>query len=139
MIKIEVGSITALTEFCLEWIEMTGAAKYSPAAAQVLAEKVSEPAAPAPVPTAPMPVPNVPTPAPATPAPTPAPTPVPVAQQPAISLDDIARAGAQLRDAGKMADIFGLLQEFGIQSIQQLQGDAVGRFAARLRALGAQI
>lgn len=28
MIKIEFGSLTALTEFCLEWIEQTGAARH---------------------------------------------------------------------------------------------------------------
>ena len=106
---------------------------------------------PAPVATqAPMaPVAPVSTPAPAPVAPAPAPTPVaPVQAAPApavpvtaptYTLDQIAKAGANLVDAGKMEQLLGLLTKYGVQAITQLTPDQYGAFATELRALGAQI
>lgn len=109
------------------------------------------------------PVPPVAAPAPAAPVnPTPAPTaapvaptaPVlteqptaPVAQAPAAvpvtaptyTLDQIARAGASLVDAGKMEQLLALLARYGVAAVTQLQPDQFGVFATELRALGAQI
>lgn len=121
------------------------------------------PVAPAPVP-APTPVPPVteppvpvvptqPTPAPvATPTPAPAPVApaqtvaptnpapaVPVTTAPTYTLDQIAKAGASLVDAGKMEQLLALLAKYGVQAVTQLQPDQYGVFATELRALGAQL
>lgn len=110
------------------------------------------PVAPAPVQTAPTPAPvaapaPAPTPAapPVTPMPTaaaPAPavpvTAVPVTA-PTYTLDQIAKAGANLVDAGKMEQLLALLTKYGVQAVTQLAPDQYGAFATELRALGAQI
>lgn len=111
------------------------------------------PAAPVPVQTA-----SVPTPAPvAAPAPAPAPAPTPAAPPvtpmptaaapapavpvtaPTYTLDQIAKAGANLVDAGKMEQLLALLAKYGVQAVTQLTPDQYGAFATELRALGAQI
>lgn len=111
------------------------------------------PAAPVPVQTA-----SVPTPAPvAAPAPAPAPAPTPAAPlvtpmptaavpapavpvtAPTYTLDQIAKAGANLVDAGKMEQLLALLTKYGVQAVTQLTPDQYGAFATELRALGAQI
>lgn len=111
------------------------------------------PAAPVPVQTA-----SVPTPAPvAAPAPAPAPAPTPAAlpvtpmptaaapapavpvTAPTYTLDQIAKAGANLVDAGKMEQLLALLTKYGVQAVTQLTPDQYGAFATELRALGAQI
>lgn len=111
------------------------------------------PAAPVPVQTA-----SVPTPAPvAAPAPAPAPAPTPAAPPvtpmltaaapapavpvtaPTYTLDQIAKAGANLVDAGKMEQLLALLTKYGVQAVTQLTPDQYGAFATELRALGAQI
>ena len=97
-------------------------------------------AAPAPVPVAPQPPvtgPVVP-PAPAVPAAPPAPA-VPVAGAPAYTLDQLAKAGAALVDAGKMESLMALLAKYGVQAVTQLPPAQYGAFATELRALGAQI
>lgn len=109
------------------------------------------PVAPAPVQTAPTPAPVA---APASaPAPTPTPaappvTPMPTAAAPApavpvtaptYTLDQIAKAGANLVDAGKMEQLLALLTKYGVQAVTQLTPDQYGVFATELRALGAQI
>ena len=120
---------------------------------------------PAPVPPVTMPpatvVPTQPTPAPVatpTPAPvatpTPAPAPValaqtaaptnpapavPVTTAPTYTLDQIAKAGASLVDAGKMEQLLALLAKYGVQAVTQLQPDQYGVFATELRTLGAQL
>lgn len=112
---------------------------------------------PAPVPPVTMPpatvVPTQPTPAPvATPTPAPAPvTPaqtaaptnpapaVPVTTAPTYTLDQIAKAGASLVDAGKMEQLLALLAKYGVQAVTQLQPDQYGVFATELRTLGAQL
>lgn len=111
------------------------------------------PAAPVPVQTA-----SVPTPAPvAAPAPAPAPVPTPAAPPvtpmptaaapapavpvtaPTYTLDQIAKAGANLVDAGKMEQLLALLTKYSVQAVTQLTPDQYGAFATELRALGAQI
>lgn len=101
------------------------------------------PVAPAPVQTAPTPAP-APAPAPAAPPVTPMPTAaaptsaVPVTA-PTYTLDQIAKAGANLVDAGKMEQLLALLTKYGVQAVTQLTPDQYGAFATELRALGAQI
>lgn len=117
--------------------------------------------APAPAPAAPVsPAPvtptQTPTPAPAAPvaAPNPAPAPtagqtsaaptnpapaVPVTTAPTYTLDQIAKAGASLVDAGKMEQLLALLAKYGVQAVTQLQPDQYGVFATELRTLGAQL
>ena len=65
--------------------------------------------------------------------------PVPTAQAPAYTLDQLAQAAAVLRDAGKLPQLQGLLQQFGIQSMQQLPPERYGEFATALRGMGAKI
>lgn len=114
-------------------------------------------AAPVPPVAAPAPAAPVnPTPAP-TAAPGPSPAPVTTAQTvgqtvaptnppaavpvtaPTYTLDQIARAGASLVDAGKMEQLLALLARYGVAAVTQLQPDQFGVFATELRALGAQI
>lgn len=85
------------------------------------------PVAPAPVQTAP------------TPAPVAAPAPAVPVTAPTYTLDQIAKAGANLVDAGKMEQLLALLTKYGVQAVTQLTPDQYGAFATELRALGAQI
>lgn len=101
------------------------------------------PAPVAPVATpAPVAIPT-PAPAPAAPAQTAAPTnpapAVPVTTAPTYTLDQIAKAGASLVDAGKMEQLLALLAKYGVQAVTQLQPDQYGVFATELRTLGAQL
>lgn len=112
---------------------------------------VSAPVTPAPVPPVTTPpatvVPTQSTPAPvATPTPAPAPAAptnpapvVPVTTAPTYTLDQIAKAGASLVDAGKMEQLLALLAKYGVQAVTQLQPDQYGVFATELRTLGAQL
>lgn len=128
----------------------------SKAVAQLVQNQQTAPAAPVQQPTqeAPQtqaqPFMNAPTAAPAPTAPTQTPvqqTPAPVAptqpvQQAApaqITLEAISRAGAALVDQGKMQQIMGLLNKYGVQAITQLQPNTYEAFAAEMRTLGAQI
>ena len=100
------------------------------------ADTAPAPAAPAPAVTpAPAPAP-APVQAPVTPAP--APAPVPVAPAPTYSRDQIMTAGAALIDAGKINELMGLLNSFGVQAVTQLKQDQLGSFASDLRKLGSQ-
>lgn len=63
----------------------------------------------------------------------------PAAAGPKYSRDQIARAGAELLDAGKMDQLIALLTKFGVQAVTQLQAEQYTDFAAELRALGAKI
>jgi len=67
------------------------------------------------------------------------PATVPTAQAPTYTLDQLAQAAAVLRDAGKLPQLQGLLQQFGIQSMQQLPPERYGEFATALRGMGAKI
>ena len=101
------------------------------------ADTAPAPATPAPAVTpAPAPAP-APVQAPVTPAP--APAPVPVAPAPTYSRDQIMTAGAALIDAGKINELMGLLNSFGVQAVTQLKQDQLGAFATELRKLSAQI
>ncbi len=122
---------------------------------QVSATSGPQPAAPTQAPIAPAPqvpvsqpsvapqVPVVPVPAsPQVPVSQPATTPaaaIPLAGAPTYSLEQIAKAGSALLDAGKMESLQALLTKYGIQAITQLQPEQYGAFATELRALGAQI
>lgn len=99
------------------------------------ADTAPAPATPAPAVT-PAPAP-APVQAPVTPAP--APAPVPVAPAPTYNRDQIMTAGAALINAGKINELMGLLNSFGVQAVTQLKQDQLGAFATELRKLGAQI
>lgn len=60
-------------------------------------------------------------------------------QQKALTLNDIATAGAGLVDQGKMQQVIELLGKYGVQAITQLQPTQFDAFAGELRALGAAI
>lgn len=96
-------------------------------------EQVVQPTTVAPVApqqTAPVPQPQAPTPAQQTTA---------QPQQKALTLNDIATAGAGLVDQGKMQQVIELLGKYGVQAITQLQPTQFDAFAGELRALGAAI
>lgn len=96
-----------------------------------------------------IPVPTVPM---AEPAPTPvAPTPVPVAEPvPTVpttvapaptqtikyTVQQLAVAAMQLKDQGRIADLQGLLVQFGVASMVELKDDQLDAFAQALRGLG---
>lgn len=116
------------------------AAPQPPVAAPVAAPvPPAAPLAPA-MPPAPAaaPVPPVATPV-TPPAPAPAAPAVPVTTAPTYTLDQIAKAGASLVDAGKMEPLLALLTRYGVQAVTQLAPEHYGAFATELRALGAQI
>lgn len=73
------------------------------------------------------------------PAPAPAAPAVPVAAAPAYTLDQIARAGAALVDAGKREPLLALLAKYGVQAITQLPPAQYGAFATELRQMGGAI
>lgn len=66
---------------------------------------------------------------------------VPLAPAPAISLEQVAKAGADLisGNPAKMQELVALLQRFGVPAVQALKPDQIGAFATELRGLGAQI
>lgn len=128
-------NITVPNEGTLNFNMPTGNAPVAPAPVQ-MAPTPAPVAAPAPAP-APAPTPAAPpvTPMPTTAAPAPA---VPVTA-PTYTLDQIAKAGANLVDAGKMEQLLALLTKYGVQAVTQLTPDQYGAFATELRALGTQI
>lgn len=67
------------------------------------------------------------------------PTTAAAPQQKALTLNDIATAGAGLVDQGKMQQVIELLGKYGVQAITQLQPTQFDAFAGELRALGAAI
>lgn len=146
-IKIDVPELVAAVEKLAAAIDKTALNITVPNEGTL---NFNTPAGNAPV--APAPVQTAPTPAPvAAPAPTPAAplvTPMPTAAAPApavpvtaptYTLDQIAKAGANLVDAGKMEQLLALLTKYGVQAVTQLTPDQYGAFATELRALGAQI
>lgn len=58
---------------------------------------------------------------------------------PAITMNDLSKAGAALVEAGKMDAVINLLKQFGAVAITQLKEDQYASFAASLRGLGANI
>lgn len=105
------------------------AAPVPPAAPLASTMPPAPPAAPVPPVAAPV----------APPAPAPAAPAVPVTTAPTYTLDQIAKAGASLVDAGKMEPLLALLSRYGVQAVTQLAPEHYGAFATELRALGAQI
>lgn len=98
---------------------------------------------PAPQATNPMPAPEqmaAPAPAPQATVPTPAvaPAPVPTTER-TYSADELQVAAVSLVDKGMMAQLQGLLQQFGVQSLPELTPDKYGAFATALRGMGASI
>lgn len=67
--------------------------------------------------------------------------PVPLAAAPQYSLDQIARAGADLvtREPAKAAAAQQLLVSFGVQTVSDLPKERFGEFVTALRGLGASI
>jgi hypothetical protein len=68
----------------------------------------------------------------------PAPAAVPTAST-NYTMDQLALAATQLMDAGRQADLFGLLQGFGVPALTALPKEQYGAFATQLRAMGAKI
>lgn len=102
-------------------------------------EQVVQPTtAAAPQQTAPAPQPQAQT-IPMPQAPTPAQQTTAQPQQKALTLNDIATAGAGLVDQGKMQQVIELLGKYGVQAITLLQPTQFDAFAGELRALGAAI
>jgi hypothetical protein len=74
----------------------------------------------------------------------PAPATAPSANQvpttaPTYQMDDLARAAAQLMDAGKQQELLGLLAKFNVQALTQLPQKQYGAFATELRQMGAKL
>lgn len=69
------------------------------------------------------------------------PTAVPVAATPAITLEQVAKAGADLISAApaKMPELLALLKQFGVPAVNALKPEQIGAFATALRGLGAKI
>ena len=69
------------------------------------------------------------------------PAAVPVTPAPGFTVEQIAKAGADLIGAqpAMMADCQALMQRYGIAQITQLRPDQLGAFATELRGLGARI
>lgn len=110
----------------------------TPAAANPTQKAPPTPATVAPI--APATTAANPAPAPAPVQPTPVTPPVvPTTAAPTYSREQIMTAGAVLIDAGKIKELTGLLNAFGVQAVTQLKPDQLGAFATELRKLGAQI
>ena len=67
------------------------------------------------------------------------PTPFVPTAPPTYTLDQLARAGGALVQAGKMDLCIALLAKYGVQTVNQLKPELFGAFATDLRALGAQL
>lgn len=67
------------------------------------------------------------------------PTQAPIAQAPSYTMEDLARAAAQLMDAGMQQQLIALLGQFGVPSLNVLPKEQYGAFATALRGLGARI
>ena len=65
----------------------------------------------------------------------------PVASAPTITLEQVSKAGADLitADSSRLTALNGLLQRYGIASVQELPAEQIGTFATELRGLGAKI
>lgn len=133
-IKIDVPELVAAVEKLAAAIDKTALNITVPNEGTL---NFNMPAGNAPVAPAPVPTPAAP---PVTPMPTAAaPAPAVPVTAPTYTLDQIAKAGANLVDAGKMEQLLALLTKYGVQAVTQLTPDQYGAFATELRALGAQI
>lgn len=140
-IKIDVPELVAAVEKLAAAIDKTALNITVPNEGTL---NFNMPAGNAPVASAPVQTAPAPAPAPAAPLVTPMPTaaaPAPAVPvtAPTYTLDQIAKAGANLVDAGKMEQLLALLTKYGVQAVTQLTPDQYGAFATELRALGAQI
>ena len=73
----------------------------------------------------------------ATEKPTEAAAPAPDAKP--VTLANVQKAAAQMRDDGKLDAVKALFPEFGIRKLSDLKGDALQKFGDRLREMGAAI
>lgn len=75
------------------------------------------------------------------PAQEPAPAqPEPVASPaPTVTLEDLMRAAAALRDEGKLQAVTGLFPQFGVKKLSDLKENQLNEFADHLRKIGAKI
>jgi len=64
---------------------------------------------------------------------------VPTSQAPAYTMDQLAVAATQLVDAGQLELLRGILQNFGVTALTELQKDKYGEFATVLRQNGVKI
>ena len=69
----------------------------------------------------------------------PAPTPAPAKSEQTYTLEQLSAAAAPLMDEGKISELCAILKELGVPSLQLLPADKYGDFAAKIKALGAQI
>lgn len=77
--------------------------------------------------------------APATPAPTPPPAPVPRADAPTYTIEELQLACAPLMDANRMGEIQSTIAKYGATSLLDIPKEQYGALAADLRALGARL
>lgn len=146
-IKIEVPDLAAAIEKLAAALNNSTVVEKACACAEAKTPDPNPAPVEAPVAVTPAPVAPVaaPTPAPVAPvqtapvAPPAAPAPAVPVTAPTYTLDQIAKAGASLVDAGKMEQLLALLGKYGVQAVTQLTPDQYGAFATELRALGAQI
>jgi hypothetical protein len=123
------GIITALDRLTAAVREQTNAVTAPAPAPAPVQDQPAPVAAPAPAPVQIPPVAAVPAPEPQAVAPTGL----------TYTLEQISNAAAPLMDAGRIQDLFNLLQKFGVQAVTQLKPELYGQFATELRALGAKI
>lgn len=67
-----------------------------------------------------------------------APAPVPTAA-PGYTYEQLARAAAQLMDAGKQNELIALIQKFGVSALNALPKEQYGPYAMALIQMGAKI
>lgn len=77
--------------------------------------------------------------APATPAPTPPPAPVPRADAPTYTIEELQLACAPLMDANRMGEIQSTIAKYGATSLLDIPKEQYGALVADLRALGARL
>ena len=67
--------------------------------------------------------------------------PLPVSRAPGFSAAQVSKAGADLVTAypAKRAEVNALLQQYGVQTLNELRPEQLGPFAMPLRGLGANI
>ena len=63
----------------------------------------------------------------------------PAPATPAVTLDAVQRAAAQMRDDGKLKAVTDMFPEFGIVRLSDLKADQLPVFAERLRGMGAEL
>ena len=65
--------------------------------------------------------------------------PSPEGKAQTATLADVQKAAAQMRDEGRLNQVTGMFGEFGIKKLSDLKGDALQKFAAKLREMGAKV